>query len=49
MEYFDILNSNGEFAGKIATREECHTKGFWHRAVYGFVFNKNGDVCYKFS
>lgn len=44
MEYFDILNKNGEFTGKIATREECHKKGLWHRAVYGFVFNKNGDV-----
>lgn len=44
MEYFDILNSNGEFTGNIGTREECHKKGLWHRAVYGFVFNKKGDV-----
>ena len=43
-EYFDVLNENGEFTGKIATREECHEKGLWHRAVYGFIFNKNGDV-----
>lgn len=44
MEYFDILNENGEFTGKIATREECHEKGLWHRAIYGFIFNSNGDV-----
>lgn len=44
MEYFDVLNENGEFTGKIETREECHKKGLWHRAVYGFLFNKNGDV-----
>lgn len=44
VEYFDVLNENGEFAGKIATREECHEKGLWHRAVYSFVFNENGDV-----
>ena len=44
MEYFDVLNNNGEFTGEIASREECHHNGLWHRAVYGFVFNSNGDV-----
>lgn len=44
MEYFDVLNECGEFTGEIASREECHEKGLWHRAVYGFIFNKNGDV-----
>ena len=44
MEEFDVLNENGEFTSKTATREECHTKGLWHRAVYAFIFNKNGDV-----
>ena len=44
MENFDVLNSDGEFTGKVATREECHKNGLWHRAVYGFIFNKNGDV-----
>ena len=44
MEEFDVLNENGEFTFKTATREECHTKGLWHRAVYAFIFNKNGDV-----
>ena len=43
-EYFDVLNKYGEFTGEIATREECHEKGLWHRAVYGFIFNKKGDV-----
>lgn len=43
-EYFDVLNKYGEFTGEIATREECHEKGLWHRAIYGFIFNKNGDV-----
>lgn len=44
MEYFDVLNENGIFTGEVASREECHEKGLWHRAVYGFIFNKNGDV-----
>lgn len=43
-EYFDVLNEWGEFTGKTATREECHKKGLWHRAVYAFIFNKNNDV-----
>ena len=43
-EYFDVLNKYGEFTNKIATREECHKNGYWHRAVYGFIINKNGDV-----
>lgn len=44
MEYFDVLNDKGEFTGVIDTRDNCHEKGLWHRAVYGFIFNKNGDV-----
>lgn len=44
MEYFDVLNEYGEFTGKVATREECHEKGLWHRSVYAFIFNENGDV-----
>lgn len=43
-EKFDVLNEFGEFTGKVATREECHKKGFWHRAVYGFVIDKNSNV-----
>lgn len=44
MEYFDVLNENGKFTRKIETREKCHEEGLWHRAVYAFIFNKNGDV-----
>ncbi|MCI8344916.1 MAG: NUDIX domain-containing protein [Clostridia bacterium] len=43
-EYFDVLNENGEFTGKIATRKECHEKGLWHRAVYAFIIDKSGNV-----
>lgn len=44
MEIFDVLNEYGEFTGKTATREECHKKGYWHRAVYAFIIDKNGNV-----
>ena len=43
-EKVDILNELGEFTGKIASREECHKKGLWHRAVYAFVIDEKGNV-----
>ena len=43
-EMLDVLNERGEFTGKVATREECHSKGLWHRAVYGFIIDKNSNV-----
>ena len=43
-EKFDVLNELGEFTGKIATRDECHSKGLWHRAVYAFIINKDFNV-----
>lgn len=32
-EYFDILDDKGNYTGKKATREECHSRGLRHRAV----------------
>ena len=43
-EKFDVLNELGEFTGKIASREECHKKGLWHRAVYAFIIDEKGNV-----
>ena len=43
-EKFDVLNECGAFTGEIATREECHKKGYWHRAVYAFIINDNGEI-----
>lgn len=44
MEKFDVLNELGEFTGKVATREECHKEGLWHRAVYGFIIDKDKNI-----
>lgn len=44
MEYFDVLNEQGEFTGKVETRKKCHEQGLWHRAIYGFIFNEQGEV-----
>ena len=43
-EKFDVLNERGLFTGEVATRDECHSKGLWHRAVYGFVIDKSSNV-----
>lgn len=43
-EKFDVLNEFGGFTGEIATREECHKKGLWHRAVYAFIIDDEGNV-----
>ena len=43
-EKFDVLNEHGEFTGEIATREECHKKGLWHRAVYAFIIDQNSNI-----
>lgn len=48
-EKFDVLNERGEFTGEIATREECHAKGLWHRAVYAFIIDDGKVMLQKRS
>lgn len=43
-EMLDVLNEWGEYTGEVASRDRCHTEGLWHRAVYGFVIDKNKNV-----
>ena len=43
-EMFDVLNEWVEYTGEVASRDRCHTEGLWHRAVYGFVIDKNKNV-----
>lgn len=44
MEYIDILDEEGDLTGKIASREEVHKKGYWHRAINVFVINKDNQL-----
>ena len=44
VEMLDVLNERGEFTGEVATREECHKKGLWHRAVYAIIIDSDGNV-----
>ena len=40
-EYFDVLNEKGEFTNDIASRDECHKKGLWHKAVVLFIISND--------
>lgn len=40
-EFFDVLNSNGEYKNEIASRNECHEKGLWHKAIALFIISED--------
>lgn len=42
-EYFDVLKENGEYSDKVASREECHTKGLLHKAVVVFILSEDNS------
>ena len=44
MEYFDVLTETGEYEGRIESRDICHEKGLWHKAVAMFMINSNDEV-----
>lgn len=39
MEKLDVLNENGEYTNKTASREVCHKEGLWHKAVVVFIIS----------
>ena len=42
-EYFDVLNERGEFTNEIASRDECHEKWLYHKAVVVFIISRDGE------
>lgn len=40
-EFFDVLNEKGEYTNKIASRDECHHKGLWHKVVVIFILSSD--------
>ena len=40
-EYFDIVSDDDEVVGR-ATRKEVHAKGYVHRSVLFFIFDRDG-------
>ena len=43
-EYFDVLNEEGNYTGKVESREKCHKEGLWHKAVVVFIINSKDQV-----
>ena len=44
MEQVDILTAAGELTGAVASRNDAHRKGLWHRTVHIWIRNYNGDL-----
>ena len=42
-EFFDVLKETGEYSNEVASREECHKKGLWHKAAVVFIINKDNS------
>ena len=40
-EFFDVLKSTGEYANQVASREECHKRGLWHKAIAVFILSND--------
>lgn len=43
-EFFDVLDENGNKIGKTKLRSEVHRDGDWHKAVYIWIINDNGEI-----
>lgn len=43
-EYFDVLNEEGNYTGKVESREKCHKEGLWHKATVVFIINSKQQV-----
>lgn len=43
-EFFDVLTEKGQYTGNIETREQCHKRGLWHKAVVVFIINSKKQV-----
>jgi isopentenyldiphosphate isomerase len=44
VEYLDILDDKGNKTGKIASREEAHKLGLWHKAVHIWFINSQNEI-----
>ncbi len=44
IELIDVLNENGVKTGEVATRDEVHEKGLWHRSIVVAILDKNNRI-----
>ena len=47
MEYFDIVNEDGETTGKTVSREKAHRDGILHRTTHVWLVRKDGRGGYQ--
>lgn len=40
MEYFDIVNQNGEATGEVVERKRAHREGYWHHTSHVWIVRK---------
>lgn len=43
-ELIDVLDENGIKTGRIATREEVHREGLWHRCIVVAILNDKNEI-----
>lgn len=43
MEFLDVLNEYGEYTNEVVSREDCHKKGLWHKAVVVFIISNDNE------
>lgn len=44
VEFFDVLDEEGNKTGEIKLREEVHRDGDWHKSVHIWIVNDKGEV-----
>ena len=44
MEYFDVLDEKGNKTGETKSRDEVHKKGLFHRTIFVWIINSNGEL-----
>jgi isopentenyldiphosphate isomerase len=44
MEYFEIVDLQGNPTGKVQEREIIHARGLWHQTVHVWVYRPGGDI-----
>lgn len=43
-EMIDVLDENGVKTGQIASRDEVHKKGLWHRCIVVAILNDKNEI-----
>jgi len=44
MEFFDVLDKNGNPTGQVKDRNDVHRDGDWHKAVHIWIINFKGEL-----